>query len=231
MLVKRRFVSAVFLVKIGELPFDQLLNRNNREKMIHRFAFDPSVEIIQGPSQVPAINLKNGIFETDDGQVAFPRMHIEPRKLILDLEGHSKEARSAYQSAVSVLAALADDVNENFLEPVLVAMETSMISNLDFSVNTLISDKLIDAVSRCIEDSKEHTSIEGRANPAVVTFDIDYITSDFELSDYRIGLSRKQLTIGPLRGYPLSDQIYDSKAPLDTYKHERFLQSLEDSLS
>lgn len=231
MVVKRRFVSAVFLVKIGELSFDKLLNRQNMEILLSRFAFDPSIELIQGQSQVPTIVLKNGIFETGDGHVAFPRMQIEPRKLILDLEGSSKEVSDAYNSVSSALAELGSDVSEGFLEPILVAMETSMISNLAFSIDKLISIELVNLVEDIVQEYGIHESAESRVKPSQITFDVDYLVSDFNLSDYRIGLSPKQLIIGALKGYPLTDQIFESKAPLDTNAHERFLVSLEDSFS
>lgn len=231
MVIKRRFVSAVFLVKIGEVSFDKLLNRRNIELLLTRFTFDPEVDLIQGPTQVPAIVLTNGVFEADGGQVAIPRIQIEPRKLIIDVDGSSNDTLPVYQSVRSALAELASDFSEEFLDPILVAMETSLISHLQFSIDKLISKDLINLAKEFVEDHHIYESAKARVNPSLVTFEVDYLVSDFRLSDYRIGLSRKQLTIGPLKGYPIEDQIFESKAPMDTDTHERFLVSLEDKVS
>lgn len=229
--VKSRSVTAVFLVKNGELPFAKLLNRNIIEKLVDDFAFAKGVDVIQAPNQVPTIVLKNGILVIDTKQLAILRLQFEPRKIIIDVEGSSEEAEYAYRSLVKSLIELSEEPDDQFLNPLLTAIETTILSHLNFPAERLITPELVAMVDKYINGKSQNESFVSRTNPAQVSFQVEYLPSDFDLSDYRIGLSRKELTIGPLKGYPLANQMYESKAPLDTTTHESLLIELEQMLN
>ena len=75
------------------------------------------------------------------------------------------------------------------------------------------------------EASSEVAGAEVR--PVSLQFEVRYLVSDKSLSEQRINLVPKELSVGPRKGTTLADQVYYSKAPFDTDTHVKLLEELE----
>lgn len=222
------FVSQINLIRFDELPFFRVMSQVGRERLVAAFRF---TDLAQPNAEQPVIVFRFGTLEIDKREISLPRLHIEPRKIVLDVEGTSSDAAAAYEAVVEELATLADATSDRFMEPVLQAYETVVVSQLNFQATQLINPVLTEVANGMLQDAQAHGSATAVLTPSSVRFEVDYLMEDRVLSQYRIALNRKELTIGPRKGYPLTEQIYESQAPVDLDAHLEMLQNLEEAFA
>lgn len=225
-------ITYVVLVHFNELPMQKLAANQNVEKFSKAFGFRQAEVRQDNTRNLVGFLFRSGLFNSSDGgQVAIKRLELEDRKLIIEMEGNSDQAAEFYSYLVSNFADLAERTHENFLEPILVAFESEIIAHLFFPVTNLLSQDYLQFIqTEAVEKiGSEYGNV--RIIPATIAFDVDVLVKDTYLSDHRIALTRKEFSVQPAVGHPIEEQIYISKAPVDTQTHVKLLEHLEAAMS
>jgi hypothetical protein len=224
-------ITQIVLVHDDDIPFLKLTHQENLDSLLKRYRFN-SVEHGQDQTgKIVAVVCSNGIYAPNGEEIAIEKLNIENRKFILVMEGNSVDAGNFYEDIANFLISLGTGKTSEFLTPLLVSNESEIVAHLNFSVRELLPQKLQGFVFESM--AKEAGSEFACATVKIqnIEFVVDYIPNSSVLTDYRITLSRKELIIRPARSYPLEEQIYYLKAPLDTESHMRFIEELEKVMS
>jgi len=228
--IRKTVVHHVLLFRFDEIPFSLLIQQNHAEKIVALFDFG-QIGVTPGEQAgKPKIVFQIGSLRDEFGEHAISQLAIEERKILLEIDGTTDDADRVMSRLKMHIAELAGRSDSEFLAPIVKAEESEIVARLDFSADKLISPALL----RLVEANTSRMEYKGlataRANLERVSFVVQYLTDDLKLDDHRIALSRKEFMIGPRPGFPLSEQIYYSKAPVDTMTHRAILEELENSL-
>jgi hypothetical protein len=224
--VHRTIIHQVLLMRFDEIPLSLLIQRSTLSRLTALFEFN-EIEVAQSQAGKQIVNAQVGVFRNDVGDRPISKLVLEERRILLDLEGTSIDADKVISKLRQFLAEVASRSDTEFLQPIVKAEESEVVARLEFPAERLFAPELV----RFIEDEFTHAASSDKAraviSPAQVLFLVQYKTADLQLDDYRIGLSRKEFILGPRPGLPLTEQIYASKAPVDTATHLRVLEELE----
>jgi hypothetical protein len=224
-------ISQVLLMKFDEIPLDKLVQAKHLQSLAELFHFREA-NVGRNPEGAIIIIAEYGMYEDQGGEVPIRTIILEERRI--QLKGVEADSRIAYQ-IVSVLKNFLAEVAEvsisGFLDPIVVAEDSEIIAKLDFPYYSLISPGLREFIEQDAVEAASLDIAEVDFKLAQLGFNVEYLVTDKTLSDYRISLSRKEFKLEPRKGYPLSEQVYYSKAPLATDKHLGLIEILESRLS
>lgn len=230
MQIKKIITNQIRLVKVDEIPFASLSLRMNLEKVAGYFQFSQT-DLIQSDQDVPAVVFVGGHVDIEDNRITIISLSIQDRKMILNIEGTSEEANIIFEKTNEFLRIVAQNVANDFLKPVLIAETTEFISILEFNFMQLYSPIMNEFVNDQLLSATEDKFSKSIIFPGSIDINIDYFLKDKRLFDHRITLSRKEFAIAPRAGYPLSDQIFVTKAPVSTSIHINLLKALENKFN
>lgn len=224
--------SKIFLVKHNQIPFSKLMNVKYIEAFRKIFGFNdvlPQQDVNNGEL---SLIFGSGLFTSKDGrEIVIMKMNIESRKIVVDVIGASTYLDEIYQVVKEALASFVEELEDGFLTPLVVAQETEMVSQLDFSPMKLFPSVLM---KKIMPDTLEMASGElakAHIGTMQAVFQIDYEILDQKiLRDGRITLTRKELIIQTANGRSFEEKAFASKAPLSSDDHIKFLESLEKAL-
>jgi len=222
-------ITQVYLTRFGEIPFNKLMHRRYLDQLIKVFQFSQA-EVAQIDGGNSAILCVHGIHKNDNGEQIINKLELQDRKLIIQVDGSSEDANEAFAILTDFLADLAKQTNGSYLEPIVKAEESRIAAHLDFSFGALLSPTYLSFVESTVVNKASSDVVEAAISPASLRFRLTYLVKDHSLSDYKIGLSPKEFALEPKQGFPLSDQIFYSKAPFDTNTHIRLLEELENTI-
>jgi len=218
--------TRVVLVRFDEIPLNKLIHRPNLEQLAKFFRFN-AADTMQNEAGRAVILCRHGIHKGDSGECTVNRLILEERKIIFEIDGSSDDADTFYAGLVSFLAGLAERTEKGYLQPIVVSDESEIVAHLEFSIESLFSPTYLQFVRSVVASEASSDVAEVIVKPASLAFNVEYLVKDNSLTDYRISLSRKDFTVEARKGFPLTDQMYYSKAPFDTNTHIKLLKELE----
>lgn len=229
-LVKSR-ISQIHLTKFDEIPLGRLVSSDNLAQLTSLFDLG---QASIGHNQEGDISVlcERGSFTSNGAKHPFDKLLVEERKIqLVGMEGTSSEGSGALAQLREFLGEIAGDQSADFLVPVVIAEESEVIAHMEFHYSRIFSDDFLKLVLQDVTEASSSELAAAESKFAQLAFNIDYSISDDSLSDYRVGISRKEFRIEPRKGYPLDDQVFFSKAPLSTELHVQILEALETVLS
>ena len=221
-------ISWVVLVRHNQIPLQALANQKNMNVFVAKYGFVSGDRIQDSASQlIKAIAFSTGLFRSNEIDHVVERITIEERRMVFTIVGTSYDASLFYEEIKHYLLDLQTNKDPSMLEQILVSQESEILFKAKYHSNRLISPKMGSLVKKVTASS---TSEYAKASIGCITtnFAIEFMPSDEVLSQYRISLSRKVFTLGNAIGYPLSEQVYASKAPLPSDVHAVLLESFEE---
>jgi hypothetical protein len=231
-IVRQKLVTLIRLIQLGEGPYLRLLQVSSLERIKEKFGFGPKADVQQQEGHAPMIRFTLGEIEIGELRtVTISRLVIEPRKVILEVEGSSDEAETVYETLVDTLVQLTGVETKIFENPLLKTDESVIVAEMSFPAEALFVPELYEAITTTVAKEGGFESAKAHAMPATMAFEVEYLPTDMTMIERRIGLSRKELSIRPKPGYELSEQVYESKAPLPTAVHLRLLDMIESRLT
>jgi hypothetical protein len=227
MRIKKLALTQIVLVQHDEIPLNKLLHRSYLERLATFFQFS-NVEVVQTDTEQFAILCRHGIYKSESGEHIIKKLELTERKIIFQIDGSSNEANKFFASLTDFLSNLSGTTKEEkHLSPIVKAEESEITTRLEFTVESLFSPAYWLFVKSTVAERANSDIAEANIKPASLVFDVEYLIKDKALNDYGITLGRKEFTVSPKRGYPLDEQIYYSKAPVDTNTHIKLLEELE----
>lgn len=221
-------IHQVLLLKFDEIQLSRLTSRGTVAQLSALFELgEIQVNAAENP---PVINAINGVFRDEFGDHVINRLAIEERRILIDLQGSTRDADQVFAKLKTFLTNIAGRADENFLIPIIKSEESEIITKLDFPPEKLIAPELFRFLQDAATPAFGSDIAQAVITYAPIPFPIHFKTTSTLLDDYRISLSRKEFIIGPRPGYPLTEQIYYSKAPTSTDTHIELLLDLETHL-
>ncbi len=224
-------ISQIVLLQHDQLPFLKLLNTKNVSTLVSKYRFSGFQPVQDTDGNIVGINFGAGLFLTDQKtELAIARLAIEARRIIIEVEGTSADAVAFFRELRTFLAELAASNDENFLKPILVAEESEITASLNFPADKLISPNFYNFVQANVIAQGSNELAKASLGSITTSFQIDYTPNDDSLSKRRITLNRKDFLLQSAIGHPLSDRVFQSKAPFDTKTHIELLSDIEKSI-
>jgi len=224
-------ITQIILVHFKEIPLLRLSHRKTLERFSKKFEFN-SVDVVQDPNEnVVAVQCRNGIYKDLDGnEISIQRLTIEERKILYMILGTSEQADHFYNQLTKYLFQLSTTKVDSFMKPIIKSEESEITCQLDFSAERLFPQRLVSFVNDNLPKEAESEYANALIQPWGISFQMDFRAKDNSLNDYRISLARKEFVLSPEVGYGLTEKVFYSKAPFDTFTHIKLLSKLEDTL-
>ncbi len=216
--------SLISLFEFDKIPNLRLINPLVSSQFQNRFKFN-AVEIKPNQQNQPIIEYSLGFYGENTDQSVIKRIGIEERKILIELEGRTSQAKGLLEEVCNFLKEISSYEGE--LDPIVQSNESIIITRMDFHASKLVDSKFMEFISRRVTEESNSDKGKAVANVFNVLFRIDYDVFDEKLKDYRITLSRKEFSLGPRDGSPLDEQIFISKAPVSTESHIKLLEEIE----
>jgi len=221
-------IHQVLIYQFEEIPFFRVQQRGAVEQIAAMFGFS-DVQAVQVAENKTGLAFVSGLFTDEDGEHPILKLVIEDRRILLDLNGTSRSADNLISQLGTYLNQVSKRVDNNFLVPILKAVDSELIVQLDFTADKLFAPQLSAFIDKRAKHAFSSDNYQAILTPGLLQFFVSYSCNP-ALEDYRIDMSRKEFQIGPRPGHPISEKIYYSKAPVDTDTHVQLLKNLEDSL-
>lgn len=231
MKTKSMTITQILIFDYDQIPLRKLISRRNLTELGSLFEFS-NAQVAEDISEgKKAVILDGGTLENETEPVAIPRVVVEERRILLSVDGSSKQADQVYEHLGKFLAALAGLEATEFQEFRHKSEESEVVAELDFAFERLVSNPVWEFMRTEIPAAASTEIFSTSTVPAHFSFFVEYQPTDEWLSSHRISLARKEFSLEPRIGHPLEEQIYFSKAPLDTEAHLSLLGRIEDLLS
>lgn len=224
-------INQILLMKFDEIPLKKLIQRNFLQGLTELFDLQEA-NVAHSPEGVLLIVGERGSYHSNGNNFPIDRLILEERRIqLVGIEGTSNEANNLMVSLKEYLSEVSGVSKPRFLKPVVKAEDSEIIARLEFPYHKLIAPAFLDFVNSEMVDRSSSDIADAELKLNQLAFSVNYQVMDKSFNDYRISLSRKEFRLEPRKGYPLSDQVYYSKAPLDTDTHITILTELEKVLS
>lgn len=224
-------INQIHLTKFDEIPLVRLISTENLEGLTKLFDLH-QVNVGQTQEGALLVVAERGTFVSNGSTFPFEKLLLEERKIqLVGLEGSSVEGLETLDSLREYLLEVSKSTASEFLSPVVTAEESEVIARMGFDYKGLFSPEFLDLISDEVPSIASSSIAEAELKFRRLVFSVDYHAIDKSLSDYRIGISRKEFRLESRKGYPIEERVYFSKAPLSTGDHIKLLESLEDRLS
>jgi hypothetical protein len=221
-------IHQILVYQFEEIPFFRVQQRGAVEQIAAMFSFS-DVQPVQIADNKMGFAFVSGIFVDDDGEHPILKLVIEDRRILLDLNGTSRSADRLIGKLGIYFSQLTKRVDSHFLVPLIKAEDSEVIVQMDFSADKLFGPQFYILMEERAKYAFSSDNYQATISPGLLNFFVSYNCNPI-LEDYRIDMSRKEFQIGPRPGFPLSEQVYYSKAPIDTESHLQLLSDLENSL-
>jgi hypothetical protein len=219
-------VIQVRVFAVDTIPFRRISTKSCIEKVKNDFKLD---EVELGPPLVgkDSIVFTRGEIKEKSNTLMINRILIEPRKIILEAAGTSRECAQIYSQLVKSIE-VATGIDLTDLESPLVLSETTRcVVKLDFGFESLLDNSFADFVYRKVAETATSDVAEASVRPILAEFEVGYHVKSKSLIDNQVGLSAKRLTIGPRAGVPLEERRFFISSPFDSDTHLKLIGDLE----
>ncbi len=158
------------------------------------------------------------------------KIEVDPRRVIVEVEGTSKDGNEVYETFLSVVAVVANANLESLRTPLLLAETTQCVVNLDFAFDSLFSNAFIEFLNSRVEKEASSKVAKASVRPLATTVEIQYEITDKALLDNRITMNPKQFSIAPRPGAPSDAKKYLISSPFDSDTHLKLVEELNKAI-
>lgn len=222
-------VTQVRVYEPDNLPFQTLRLPSNLRSFAKSYRFS-GVAIDPLGLQ---LTLANGMVEVEARAIHVLNLILEPRRMVIQIQGRSVEASAAADSFSAELKKLAPDPNkENLLQPILINDETACVATLEINFSDLFAPPLKALVEgeakRMLSDKYVSAKSISFKN---LSFEVRYESADSSLEEHEVGVVSKALTIEPRLGASLKERRFFVSSPTDSETHLALMGILESEIS
>ncbi len=232
--MKLKEITNLTVTQIRVFPVDVVpLSQIGTKSCIEKIRGDLSISEI-GPAPLmndrgPIIFLRGGIKEKDRVLV-INRVAVEPRRIVLEVVGTSKEANQVYDSLLSAIDSAAQIDLDRLRTPLLVAETTQCVATLGFHFESLFNSTFTQLLDSRVKKEATNKLAKGSVNPVLAEAEISYQIRDKTLTENKISMLPKKFTIAPRAGTPLESRRYFLSSPFDSDTHLKVFKELEEAI-
>ena len=170
---------------------------------------------------------RKGELKRENRLIVIKKIEVDPRRIIAEVEGTSKDGNEVYEVFLSIVAAVANVDLDGLRTPLLVVETTQCVVTLDFTFDALFSSAFVEFLNHKVE--KEACSNLARASvrPLAAAAEITYEIIDKSLVDNKITMNPKQFSVAPRSGAPPDAKKYIISSPFDSDTHLKLVNELE----
>jgi hypothetical protein len=176
----------------------------------------------------PGLAFGTGSFVSEEtGVVPIRLLHFEPRRIVLDVAGHSSTIGPIYLYLTELLKGLvASDGTEAIGQYTRILDSSEITAKLSFPAGQTLAPALLDVFTAAL-------GANGHGKVGVPTIGVQLQDPNAEFAGVTGGnqVGGPAIQLALRQGRQLSEQIYYSVAPLTTEAHIEYLAKLEGALS
>jgi len=176
------------------------------------------------------IVFRRGELRREKGLIVVNKVEVDPRRIIVEVEGMSEDGNEVYEAFLTTVATVADIDLESLRTPLLVAETTQCVLTLDFMFDALFSSAFVDFLKQKVEKEACSNVAKASVRPLVATAEITYDITDKALVDNKITMNPKQFTIAPRPGAPLDERKFVISSPFDSDTHLKLVDELNKAI-
>lgn len=223
-------VTQVRVFAVDTIPFRRMGTKSCTDRIKNDFRINEVRTDLVSPG-VGSIVFEIGELEQEGSTIVTNRIVVEPRRIILDVAGTSRQASQVYALLLKSMESTTGMNLTKLRSPMIVSETTQCVAALEFPFDSLLADSF----TRFIHDSVTKTAstkiAKASLTPLVLEFQVNYDVKAKTLIEHKISLSPKRLTIAPRGSTPLEQKRYFTSSPFDSDTHLRLLQDLERALA
>lgn len=228
-------ITDLTVTQIRVFPVDVVpLGKITTKTCIEKIRNDLSVSEIEPSPFIDSagpIVFRRGEIKKENRIIVINRIAVEPRRIILEVAGTSREANQVYDVLLSSMDSVADIDLGKLQVPLLTAETTQCIATLDFPFESLFSNSFIELLNSRVKKEATSKIAKGSVRPLVAEVEISYQVKDKTLTENRISMSPKRFIITPRPGAPLEARRYSISSPFDSDTHLRLVRDLEEAIA
>lgn len=154
------------------------------------------------------------------------KIEVDPRRIIVEVEGTSRDGTEVYEAFLSAVAVIANVDSQNLRAPLLVAETTQCVVTLDFAFDSLFSKAFIKFLNNRVKKEACSNFVRASVRPLAATVEITYEITNSALIDNKITMNPKQFSITPRPGAPFDARRYLISSPFDSDTHLKLVDEL-----
>ena len=223
-------VNQIRIFPVDIVPLSMITSKSCAEKVREAFSFG-GVEIGPTVDGRNIIIFIRGEYKRENNVIIVSKIEVDTRRIIIEVEGTSKDGNQVYEHFLSTVATLAHIDLEDLGKPLLTAETTQCVITLDFNFEQMFNSVFIEFLKNNVE--KEASSVMAKASvrPIMAAADINYEIIDGALKDNKINMNPKQFSIGLRPGAPAKKRKYFVSSPFDSDTHLKLIDELENAIN
>lgn len=177
------------------------------------------------------IVFRRGELGREKGLIVVNKVEVDPRRIIVEVEGTSEDGNEVYEAFLTTVAAVANIDLESLRTPLLVAETTQCVLTLDFMFDALFSSAFVEFLKQTVEKEACSNAAKASVRPLAATAEITYNITNETLVDNKITMNPKQFSIAPRPGAPLDARKYVTSSPFDSDTHLKLVEELNKAIA
>ena len=169
---------------------------------------------------------RKGELRRENRLTVINKIEVDPRRIIVKVEGTSKDGNEVYEAFLSTVAEVANVGLEDLRTPLLVAETTQCVVTLDFALSALFNSAFVEFLNEKVEQKAYSNLAKTSVRPVATAAEITYEITDKILIDNKISMNPKQFNIAPRPGAPLDAKKYVISSPFDSDTHLKLIEEL-----
>lgn len=223
-------VNQIRIFPVDVVPINLINTKSFFEKVGKSLAMN-EIGTLPSIDGKDSVSFRKGELKESDESIIINKIDIEPRRIIIEVAGTSKNANKVYERLLTLLKELSVTDLDSLEQPLLLAETTRCIAVLDFSFEEIFNNTFISFLENKVEKQASISDVaEVVVQPLAAIAEISYKIKSDVLINNRITMNSKQFTIAPRPGAPLSDRKYVISSPFDSDTHIKLVQTLNRSL-
>ena len=222
-------VTQIRIFQVDVVPLGMIMTKSCVEKIREALSIG-EVEVRPFLEGKDIMVFHRGELTREKRVIVVKKIEVDPRRVIVEVEGPSKDGNEVYETFLSAVAAVANVDLESLRAPLLVVETTQSIVNLDFTFDSLFSNAFIKFLNSRVEKEASSNVARASVRPLAATIEIRYEIKDKALIDNKITMNPKQFNIAPRPGAPLDAKKYLISSPFDSDTHLKLIRELNKAI-
>ena len=223
-------VTQIRIFQVDVVPLGVIKTKSCVEKIREKFSIG-AVEVRPFAEGKDIIVFRRGELRREKRIIVVNKIEVDPRRVIVEVEGTSKDGNEVYEAFLSVVAAVVTDALQSLRAPLLVAETTQSVVTLDFTFDSLFSTVFTKFLKSRVKKEASSKFARASVTPLAAMVEIQYEITDKALVDNKITMNPKQFSITPRPGAPFEAKKYLISSPFDSDTHLKLIDELNKAIA